>query len=89
MIREVRRIKEDIAAQYGYDVRAIAKAAREHSQKHGRKALSRPPKRVASQYCPVLCPRAASLALPGKRPTAVAADDLVDAGHHADGLGYC
>ena len=49
VIREVRRIKEDIAAQYGYDVRAIAKAAREHSQKHGRKTVSRPPKRVASR----------------------------------------
>jgi len=46
VISEVRRIKEEIAAQYGYDVHALAKALREKQGKYGRKVVSLPPKRV-------------------------------------------
>jgi len=47
VLKETRRIKEEVAAQHGYDVHALAKALREQQQKGGRKVVSRPAKRVA------------------------------------------
>ena len=46
VIQEVRRVKEEIAARHGHDVRAIARAAQECRKALGREAVSRPPKRV-------------------------------------------
>ena len=48
VMKEVRRIKEEHAAKYGYDVHAIAEALRENQRQGHRKVVSRPPKRPAS-----------------------------------------
>ncbi len=48
VIKEVRQIKEAHAAQYGYDIHAMAKALREKQRQGNRKIVSRPPKRPAS-----------------------------------------
>ncbi len=49
VMQEVHRIKDEIAARYNYDVRALAKALREAQEKGGRKVVHREPKRIASQ----------------------------------------
>ena len=49
VMQEVHRIKDEIAARYNYDVRAIAKAAREMQEREGRVVVRRPPKRVVRQ----------------------------------------
>ena len=46
VIKEVRRVKEEIASKHGCDIRAIAQEARELCQSKGLKTVSRPPKRV-------------------------------------------
>ena len=46
IVEETRRIKEQVAAQYGYDVRALAQALRKEQQKGGRKVVSLPSKPV-------------------------------------------
>jgi hypothetical protein len=45
IVEEVRRIKEEHAAQYGYDVRKMAEALRRQQSESGRKIVSfvRPP----------------------------------------------
>ncbi len=48
VIEEVRRIKEERAAKYGYDIHAMAKALCENQRKGNRKVVSRPPKRSAT-----------------------------------------
>ena len=48
VIEEVRRIKEANAAQYDYDIHAMAKALREKQLLGNRKVVSRTPKRHAS-----------------------------------------
>ncbi|OQB84571.1 MAG: hypothetical protein BWX88_02494 [Planctomycetes bacterium ADurb.Bin126] len=46
VVEEVRCVKEKIAAQYGYDVRKIAKAMRAQQRRQERKkAASAPPAR--------------------------------------------
>ena len=40
VMTEVHRIKDELAAKYGYDVRRIAEAAREAQAKSGRKVVS-------------------------------------------------
>ena len=47
IVEEVRRIKEQMAAKYNYDVRALGRALREEQKKSGRKVVSLPPKRIA------------------------------------------
>lgn len=47
VIAEVRRVKDEIAAQYAYDVRALARAMRERQGKDGRKVVSFESKRPA------------------------------------------
>jgi len=46
VIREIRRIKDENAAKYGYDVRALGKALQKEQRQSGRKLVSRPSKRV-------------------------------------------
>lgn len=41
IVREVQRIKEEHAAQYGYDIDAMVRALREMQQKSGRKVVTR------------------------------------------------
>ena len=45
VIREMRRIKEEIAAKYGYDPGRIARALRRKYDKTGRKTVARVAKR--------------------------------------------
>ena len=44
--REVWRIKDENAAKYGYDVRALAKAIQQEQRRGGRKVVSRSAKRA-------------------------------------------
>ena len=41
IVLEVRRLKEDNAAEYGFDARAIGAAARRHQQAHPERIVSR------------------------------------------------
>jgi hypothetical protein len=47
IIQEVRAIREQLAAQFGFDVRAIGEDARRRQRESGRKVVSLPPKRPA------------------------------------------
>ncbi len=42
ILREVWMLKDENAAAHGYDVEAIAEAARRHQQAHGRDVVRRP-----------------------------------------------
>ena len=46
IVEEVRRVKEEHAAQYGYDIRAMFRALREKQKKNGRKVVSPAPRRA-------------------------------------------
>jgi hypothetical protein len=46
IVEEIRRIKEEIAKQYNYDVRALASALQEEQRQSGREFVRREPKRV-------------------------------------------
>ena len=46
IIKQVRRAKEEIAAKYGNDVRALGKAIQEEQRRSGRTVVSRSAKRV-------------------------------------------
>ena len=48
VLREVWCVKDEIAKQYGGDVRALAKALREAQEKGGRKVVRREPKPSSS-----------------------------------------
>jgi len=41
IVHEVRRLKEENAAEYGFNVRAIGMAARRHQQEHPERIVSR------------------------------------------------
>ncbi len=43
VIMEVRRIKEEIAAEHAFDVRKIAEAARERQREHSERMVTRIP----------------------------------------------
>jgi len=50
IVEDVRRVKEKIAAQYGYDVRKIAKSMRAQQRRQERKrSTSAPPARRSSK----------------------------------------
>lgn len=40
IVEEVRRVKEEHAAEYGYDIEAMCRALREKQKKNGRKVVS-------------------------------------------------
>jgi hypothetical protein len=44
IVAEVRRVKEEHAARYGYDVRAMAQALKQEQDQGTRKVVSLPPK---------------------------------------------
>jgi hypothetical protein len=50
VIAEVRKAKERIAKQFGYDVRALARALREEQGKDGRRVVNLSPKRPIAAY---------------------------------------
>lgn len=41
LVQEVRRLKEENAAEYGFNIRAIGEAARRHQQDHPERIVSR------------------------------------------------
>jgi hypothetical protein len=45
-MREARRIKDEMAAKYGYDVRALGKAIQEAQRRDGGKYVNRRPKKA-------------------------------------------
>ncbi len=46
IVEEVRAIREAIAKEHGYDVRAIVRALQREEQESGRPLVSLPPKRL-------------------------------------------
>jgi hypothetical protein len=46
VLKEIRRIKDENAAEHGYDVRALGKALQEAQRRSGGKLVSRRPKRA-------------------------------------------
>jgi len=46
IVEEVRRIKEEHAARYNYDIRAMGKALQEEQKRDGRHVVSPPPRRA-------------------------------------------
>lgn len=49
IVEEVRRIREEQSAKYGFDIKAIVAAARKRQQKSGRKVVSFAAKRSSSR----------------------------------------
>lgn len=47
VIEELWRVKEGIAARYGYDIRRMARALRREEKRSGRRLVSYAPRRVA------------------------------------------
>ena len=47
VMEELRRVKDQLAARYGYDVRKMGKALKRQQAKSGRKVVSFAPRRVA------------------------------------------
>ena len=45
IVEEVRRVREEHAARFGNDLRAIVEDLRQQQARSGRKVVSRPPKR--------------------------------------------
>ncbi len=46
IVEEIRRYREEYAARFNYDIKAMCRAAREHQEKGDRRTVSLPPKRV-------------------------------------------
>jgi hypothetical protein len=48
IVEEIRKLREEYAARFNYDIKAICYEARKHQETSERKTVSLPPKRVAS-----------------------------------------
>jgi hypothetical protein len=46
IVEEVRKIREEYAARFGHDLKAICRDLRERQAKSGREVVSLPPKRL-------------------------------------------
>ena len=46
IVKEIRRHREEDAARFNYEIKALCREAREHQKNSQRKTVSRPPKRV-------------------------------------------
>ena len=49
IVEEVRRYRQEYAAQFNYDLKAICQDLRDRQKKSGRKVVSLPPKRVQKE----------------------------------------
>ena len=49
IVEEIRRNREEYAAQFNYDLNAICRDLREKQKKSGRKIVSLPPRRTEKQ----------------------------------------
>ena len=47
IVEEIRKHREEYAARFSYDVKAICREAREHQKKSGRRTVPLPSRRVA------------------------------------------
>lgn len=47
IVEEVRRLREEYAARFNHDLKAICRDLRERQKSGGRKVVSLPPKRIA------------------------------------------
>ena len=52
IIEEVRRIRQEYAQRFGYDLRAIAADLREREQRHPERLVSFPPKPARKKRAP-------------------------------------
>ena len=48
IVEEIRNLREEYAARFNYDIKAICREARKHQETSERKTVSLAPKRVAS-----------------------------------------
>ena len=48
IIDEIRKFRDEYAARFNYDVKAMVDDIRRRQQESGRKTVSRPPKRIAT-----------------------------------------
>jgi hypothetical protein len=46
IVEEVRRVRQEYAKQFGYDLHAIAADLRKHEEQHSERLVSFPPKHV-------------------------------------------
>jgi hypothetical protein len=46
IVEEVRRVRQEYAKQFGYDLRALAADLRKHEEHHSERLVSFPPKHV-------------------------------------------
>ena len=53
-VEEIRRIRDEISAEYGCDVHRIFAALREEEKKHGDRLVHRVPRRPAAESAGVL-----------------------------------
>ena len=49
IVAEIRRVRDEYAARFNYDLRAICEDLREQEKKSGRKFVSYPPRRVQTR----------------------------------------
>lgn len=49
IVAEIRRFREEHAARFNYDLRAICEDLREQERKSGRRFVSYPPRRIAPE----------------------------------------
>ena len=49
IVEEIRRYRQEYAARFNYDIKAICRGVRERQEKSGRKVVSLPPKRVPKE----------------------------------------
>ncbi len=49
IVAEVRRNRQQYAARFNHDIKAICRAAREKQKKSGREIVSLPPRRAAKE----------------------------------------
>jgi hypothetical protein len=48
IVEQVRKVRQEYAARYNYDISAICRAARQRQKESGRKTVSRPAKPVTN-----------------------------------------
>ncbi len=48
IVEEIRKLREEYAARFNYDIKAICREARRHQETSERKTVSLPAKRVAT-----------------------------------------
>lgn len=49
IVEEIRKYRQEYAARFNHDLKAICRDLRERQEKGGRKVVSLPPRRVAKQ----------------------------------------